>query len=65
MWRNALASLPDANEVRLVLRKVDGCDYQEITRFNVSTGGPALAHSVLVPAGRGAIEPAQPAAQGR
>ena len=36
-----LGSLPDANEVRAVLRTVNGCSYQEVVGFNVSTHAPA------------------------
>ena len=38
-----LGSLPDANEVRAVLRTVNGCPYQEVVGFNVSTHAPAPA----------------------
>ena len=34
-----LDRMPDADLVRTVLRKVDGCDYLEVVRSNVS-GGP-------------------------
>ena len=67
-----LADLPDANEVRLVLRKVGGCDYQEVTRFRVSIPasdrlrGPdgSPLGSVLVPDGA-RVMPAAPEAPGR
>ena len=35
-----LDRMPDADLVRTVLRKVDGCDYVEVVRSDVSTGRP-------------------------
>jgi hypothetical protein len=35
-----LDAMPDADLARTVLRKVDGCDYVEVVRSGVSTGGP-------------------------
>jgi hypothetical protein len=57
-----LGDLPDANEVRLVLRTVNGCAYQEVTRFNVSSGGGTVppGGSALVPDGA-RVTPAAPA----
>ena len=64
-----LGDLPDANEVLAVQRRIGGCDYQQVTRANVSGKGqvelqglhvPGL-RGVLVPSGGGAIEPATPA----
>ena len=47
-----LADLPDANQVLLVLSSVDGCAYQQVVRFKVSTpGSEPLPHGVLVPDG--------------
>ena len=57
-----LADLPDAAEIRAVIRRIGGCDYMDVLRFNVSDpSSPALPHVVRVPAG-GAIEPAKPTA---
>ena len=49
-----LGDLPDANQVLLVLRTVDGCAYQQVVRFKVSTSGGQPAadpRGVLVPDG--------------
>jgi hypothetical protein len=41
--------MPDADLVRTVLRKVDGCDYVEVVRRNVDAGGPAHQRPVWKP----------------
>ena len=38
----SLAAMPDADLVRTVVRRVDGCDYLDVVRSNVSSG--PLAH---------------------
>ena len=56
-----LDRMPDADLVRTVLRRVDGCDYLDVVRSNVSTGGPFRGRPVWklspaserTPAGRG------------
>ncbi len=60
-----LGELPDANSVLAVLVTVDGCPYQVITRFKVSSPGPFYARGVLAPAGGGGVEPARPTSDGR
>ncbi len=52
-----LGSLPDANEVRAVLRSVDGCSYQEVVGFNVSTHAPAPAGGLHVQGWSGTLMP--------
>ena len=57
-----LADLPDANQVLLVMRTIDGCAYQQVVRFRVSA--PAIqrqgaASDVLVPDGAQVL-PASP-----
>ena len=41
-----LDRMPDADLVRTVLRKVNGCDILEVVRSEVSTGGPAHGRPV-------------------
>ncbi len=68
-----LGDAPDANLVLAVLRQVDGCDYQQVTRFHVSNPAAPAADQglevpgltgVLVPSG-GAVEPARPTSERR
>jgi hypothetical protein len=44
-----LGELPDANEIRAVLRMVDGCPMVEVIHFHVSTPGGYVPGGVLVP----------------
>jgi len=67
-----LGDLPDASELLAVQRRIDGCDFQQVTRANVSGKAPAEPEGlhvpglrgVLVPSG-GRVEPATPAPEGR
>ena len=52
-----LGSLPDANQVRAVLRTVNGCSYQEVVGFNVSTHAPAHVDGLHVPGLSGTLIP--------
>ena len=57
-----LGDLPDALEIRAVMRSVGGCQYQDVIRFHASTPGPTYPPGTLAPVG-GGIEPATPAAE--
>ena len=52
-----LGSLPDANEVRAVLRTVNGCSYQEVVAFNVLTHAPGPTDGRHVPGWSGTLIP--------
>ena len=52
-----LGSLPDANEIRAVLRTVNGCSYQEVVGFNVSTHAPAPAGGLHLNGWTGTLVP--------
>jgi hypothetical protein len=71
-----LTQVPDANLMLAVLRRVDGCDYQQVVRFHVSSPGAQTTldlsgartikglDGVLVPSGV-AIEPLKPTGERR
>ncbi len=44
-----LGDLPDANAIRAVIRKVDGCQYQDVIRYQVSKAGPTYPSGTLAP----------------
>lgn len=44
-----LADMPDANAIRAVLRTVDGCQYQDVIRYQVGKAGPTYPPGTLAP----------------
>ena len=54
--------LPDALEIRAVLRSVNGCQYQDVIRFSVSKPGPYYPSGTLAPVDRGMVDQAVPTA---
>jgi hypothetical protein len=57
--------LPDALEIRAVLRSVNGCQYQDVIRFSVTEPGPYFPSGTLAPVGGGAIDRAVPTGRQR
>jgi hypothetical protein len=54
-----LGELPDAMQIRAVMRSIGGCQYQDVARFHVSTPGPYYPSGTLAPVD-GGIEPVTP-----
>jgi hypothetical protein len=59
MLSRKLGELPDANAIRAVIRRVDGCQYQDVIRYQVSRAGPTYPSGTLAPV-QDRVAPVQP-----